>query len=234
MKMQIKSSEVLILLAASAMSFLANLPDSILSNMVDRKALLIALTALIVVAMLHYLRMVLLLAISILAIGANLPAELASSLGISQLALLVSLSVMVTIFLLNRAATLLPKDEEIPSPTIANSRQNLLTAITKGDVPMLHRLISMKVDVNFTEDGMTPLHLAAEQGNIEIVRLLIAQGADYRKKTSEGKSLAEIMKEKIKLTQAEELQHNANKTLFAHAQAEPRRGDNASWRDQHA
>jgi hypothetical protein len=229
MKFQIKSSEVLILLAASTMSFLANLPDSILGNLVDRKTLLLALTALVVVAMLRYLQMVLLLTIAILGIGANLPAELASALGVSQLALLVSLGIMVTILLLNRTVKLLPTGEEKLSVMPAYTRQSLLTAIMKGDVVTLHRLMSMNVDVNFIEDGMTPLHLAAKQGNIEIVRMLIAQGADYRKNNSEGKSLTDILIEKKQVAHA-----NANKSLLAHFQTEARRGDSESWGNQHA
>ncbi|MEI7842599.1 MAG: ankyrin repeat domain-containing protein [Gallionellaceae bacterium] len=228
MKLKIKSSEVLILLAASTMSFLANLPDSVLGNLVDRKTLLIALTALVVVAMIRYLQIAFLLAISILAIGANLPAELASALGVSQLALLVSLGIMIAIYLFNRAVKLLPTGEETSSEIPAYTRQSLLTAIMMGDVVTLHRLMSMNVDVNFIEGGMTPLHLAAQQGNIEIVRILIAQGADYRKNTSDGKSLTNILIEKNNNTQA-----NANKGLLTQCYVEARRGNNESWGNQH-
>lgn len=211
MKFQIESSEVLILLAASTMSFLANLPDSILGNLVDRKTLLIALTTLVVVAMIRYLQMVFLLAISILAIGANLPADIATALGVSQLTLLVSLGIMVTIFLLNRTVKLLPTGEEAPSTMPAYTRQSLLAAIMMGDVVALRRLMAMNVDVNFIEDGMTPLHLAAQQGNIEIMRMLIAQGADYRKNNSNGKSLTDILIEKNNITQT-----STNKSSLAH------------------
>ncbi|MDH4285226.1 MAG: hypothetical protein OEV35_07895, partial [Gallionellaceae bacterium] len=103
MKVRIKLSEIAILLMVSLMSFAANLPDSFLGNLVDRKVLLATLTAFVFVAMFHYLRALLIVSISILAIGANLPAELASALGISQQALIISLGFLVIISLLNYA-----------------------------------------------------------------------------------------------------------------------------------
>ena len=113
MKIQFKTSEVVILLAASLMSFLANMPDSWLGNVVDKKVILAALTVLVIVAMFRYLQFLLLATIAILAIGANLPAELATSLGISQLVLLVSLGALIAIALLNRAVKLLPVDTAV-------------------------------------------------------------------------------------------------------------------------
>jgi hypothetical protein len=100
---QVKSSELIILIAASAMSLLANLPEDMLGDLVDKKMLLIALTGLIVVAMFRYLQMFLLLLITILAIGANLPSELASALGISKMALIVSLGALIAAALLRPA-----------------------------------------------------------------------------------------------------------------------------------
>ncbi len=203
MNIQFKSSEVLILLAASVMSFLANLPDSILGNLVDRKILLVALTALVVVAMFRYLQMLLLLTISILAIGANLPAEIASSLGISQLALLVSLGVLVSITLLNRLVKWLPTEKDTPASVIIDEREDLMAAIATGDQAHLQRLLLMNVSVNFTLNGTTPLHLAAEKGYPEIVRLLISKGADFRQKNADGKTPLDIALERTKLIQTD-------------------------------
>lgn len=179
MKVQFKSSEVIILLAASLMSFLANLPDTTLGNLIDRKVLIASLAALVVVAMFRYLQMLLLLTISILAIGANLPSALASELGISQLALLISLAILVSITLLNRAVKLLPTGAETHEEIIANERRALLKAIEKGDDADVHRMLAMDLNVNFIQDGMIPLHLAAERGHADIVQLLISYGAVF-------------------------------------------------------
>ncbi len=232
MNVQIKSSEVLILLAASVMSFIANLPDSAVSNIVDRKALLVALTALIVVAMFRYLQVFLLLTISILAIGANIPAELASQVGISQFALLVSLGVLITITLLNRVLGLLPTErEETPTKSI-DWQEVMLAAIAKGDLATLHRLLVNHVSVNFTVNGMTPLHLAAEKGYPELVRLLIGYGADFRIKNAEGKTALEVAQAKKKFVKTEDILFNAAKgQLPVFGQAETRRMDAEIWQD---
>lgn len=234
MKIQIKSSEVLILLAVSVMSLLANLPDSFVGNVIDRNTLLAALTAVVVVAMFRYLQMMLLLTISILAIGANVPAELASELGISQLALIVSLGVLIGITLLNRAFKLLPEKKENKATEITEGRQLMLAAIAKGDRPTLHRLLVGNISVNFMLNGTTPLHLAAEKGYPDIVRMLISYGADFRIRNAEGKTPLEIAQAKRKFVQTEEILYNAgNPYSAAPSQAESRRGDAEIWQKQY-
>lgn len=234
MKIQIKSSEVVILLAASVMSFLANVPDRMLGNMVDRRVLLAALTALVIVAMFRYLQILLLATISILAIGANLPAELASSLGISQLALIVSLVALIAVVLLNRVAKLLPTEKATSSSEIADARRVILAAIAKGDQATLQRLLVMNADVNFTLDGTTPLHLAAGKGYPEIVRMLIGYGADFRVKNAEGKTALEVAQAKKKFMKTEEILHRAGTSGIAKLEhAETRRADADIWFKQH-
>jgi len=197
------------------MSFLANIPDSILGNLVDRKILLVALAAMIVVAMFRYLQMLLLLTISILAVGANLPAEMAAMLGISQLALLVSLAVLVAITLLNRYMNWLPTEKESLSPEAGDVRQAMLAAIAKGEKAVVQRLLAMNSNVNFTLNGTTPLHLAAEKGYPEIVQLLVAYGADFRKENAEGKTPLDVALSKMKFIQTEEILINANNAYGA-------------------
>lgn len=215
MNIHFNTKEVAILLAASLMSFLANIPDSLLGNLVDKRILLVALATLVVVAMFRYLRMLLLFTISILAIGANLPAEMASMLGISQTALLVSLGVVVAITLLNRYMNWLPTDKQPPPPETGDVRQALLAAIEKGDKAFVERLLATNANVNFTLNGTTPLHLAAEKGYPEIVRLLIAYGADFQKENAEGKTPLDVALAKMKFIQTEEILINANNTYGA-------------------
>jgi Ankyrin repeats (many copies) len=230
---QVKSSELIILIAASAMSLLANLPEDMLGNLVDKKMLLIALTALIVVAMFRYLQMFLLLLITILAIGANLPAELASALGISKMALIVSLGALIAAALMNRVVRVLPMGSDISSAESPDERQSMLEAIAKGDQVTLHRMLVMNMDVNFTQNGTTPLHLAAEKGYPDIVRLLIKFGADFRKKNAEGKTALEIALSKKKFIQTTEILHSVSKPyLSVSGQEESRRGDAEIWQSQ--
>ena len=234
MKLQFKSREVLILLAASVMSFLANLPDSILGNLVDRRWLLGALAALVVVAMFRYLQTILLLTICILAIGANIPEELAAALGISQLALIVSLAVLVTITLLNRVVKLLPTEREAPSTEISSWRQTMMAAIAEGDQATLLCLLAMNKNVNFLHDGNTPIHLAAEKGHTDIMRMLISHGADFRVKNSAGKTPLEIAMEKKNRVPTKDIPHEIKRqSLTTSRQVETKRADAELWQNQH-
>lgn len=234
MKLNFKTNEVIILLAASVMSFLANVPDSILGNLVDKKIVLVALITLVVVAMFRYLQMLLLLTISILAIGANLPAEMASELGISQLALLASLAILVTITLANRMLNWLPTEKDASVSESVDVRRAMLAAIAKGDQVILQRLLLTNPGVNFTLNGTTPLHLAAEKGYPDIVRLLISYGADFRQKNEYGKTPLEVALARTKFIQTEDILFNSNRTYAATSdRAEPRRADTEIWHKQH-
>jgi len=232
--MQFKSSEVLILLAAAVMSLLANLPDSMSGNMIDKQVLLIGLGGMIVVAMFRYLQVFLLLVITILAIGANLPAELASRFGISQTVMLVSLVTLISVALLNRFVRFLPTGMQTSSGAIVDEREALLAAIAKGDQLTVHRMLVMNTNPNFTWNGTTPLHVAAEKGYPDIVQLLIKFGADYRKKNSDGLTALEIALAKKKFIQTTEILHNAGRSNPPNfGQNETQRIDAEMWQRQH-
>jgi hypothetical protein len=232
--MNFKTSEVIILLAASVMSFLANVPDSVLGNLVDKNIVLAALITLVVVAMFRYLQMLLLLTISILAIGANLPAEMAAALGISQPALLVALGILVAITLANRFLKWLPTGKDAPQQKTRDMRQDMLAAIAGGDRAAVQSLLLLNPNVNFNFNGTTPLHLAAEKGYPDIVRLLIAHGADFRKKNAYGKTPLEVALAKTRFIQTEDILFNSNRTYVATAgHVEPRRADSEIWQTQY-
>lgn len=196
MKTRIKTSEIVILLLVSLMSFAANLPPQLVDNVVDRKLLLIVLAASVVIALFHYLRLVPFLAIVILAIGANLPQTFAENLGIDPKILLVVLSCLVTLALLNYAFKLLPTGEAEKAAVARDMRFALLAAIYKGDQTGIYELLDQGMNVNFFTGGITPLHLAAERGYPEIVRMLINYGADIDAQNATGQKPIDIALEK--------------------------------------
>lgn len=200
-KLQVTKKELVVLIAVSLMSFLANLPEGVASNLISRKMLLASLVAVVVIAMFRYLQVLLLTIISILAIGANLPRELAENLGVSQTAMIVSLALLVAITLLNRVLHVLPVSAEpLETPdeddTLdlepASARQRLLDAIAHGDIATVRKLLAMDTPANFTLNGTTPLHTATEKGYSSIVKLLIDHGADLLAQNAEGNTPLDV------------------------------------------
>lgn len=165
MKVQAKFSEIVMLSIVVVLSIVANLSDRYgLGDFISRKTLLILLTAMIFIALYHYLRLMLFFTILILAIGANLPDEIATTLGISPFVMLVSLGLLVTVSLLSYLFKLLPTGIEQARISTEESRKSVLTAVRKGDLVNLHRLLKYNAEINFTEDGTMPVFIAAENG----------------------------------------------------------------------
>lgn len=213
MRVQAKSSEVALLFVVSVMSFAANLPEHLLGGVVDRKLLLIALTASVVVALFRYLRFLLFMTVSILAIGANLPGELATTLGVSPLAMVGSLGFMVVVSLANYAFKLLPTGVEKAKIDTLDSRMNVLAAVSKGDLVKLHRLLAMNVEINFTQNGEVPILVAADKGYSDVALVLIEHGAKFRVQNEDGKTPMEIALAKGFARTAEILHHAAEASM---------------------
>lgn len=197
MKIKIEPSEVVVLILVSLMSLAANLPDQIAGNLLDRKLLLLVLTTSVVIALFRYLHLLLFLAIVILAMGANLPQEFAEDMGFSPSVMLAVLGILVTVALLNYAFRLWPTEaEEADTTQSADTRFALLTAIYKGDQARVHELLSSSANMNFYEQGFTPLHLAVERGYPDIVRMLVNSGANIEAQNAEGKTPVEVALDK--------------------------------------
>ena len=245
MNAQFNLREIAMLLFVSFMSFIANLPDNLLrTDLIDRKLVLATLIAVVVIALFRYLQVLMLGVICILAIGANLPADMAASLGISRLALMVSLGVIISITLINRFVGVLPTgmdspEEELSSDEMSDAaayaaRKALLKAISKGDVDTIKGLLAMNIGINFTQDGSTPLHLATEKGYPEIVQLLIDHGARFNVKNANGQTPLEVALDKKKFVRTTEVLFNASKpSLVIAGQTDSRRGEDDAWRDQY-
>ena len=215
MKTKFKFSEIVILVLVSLMSFAANLPSHAVDNVVDRKLLLFVLVASVVIALFHYLRLMLFLAVVILAIGANLPQNFAVEMGVNPKVLLVVLGMLVLLALLNYAFRLMPTGENENSSEVADLRFELLAIISRGDQAGLIELLNQDINVNFFAGGITPLHLAAEKGYPAIVNLLVNYGADINAQNATGQKPIDIALEKRFVRSSEILFKAANEVVSA-------------------
>jgi hypothetical protein len=215
MKLKFSTKEVFILIAVSLTSLLANLPESYGSVLFSRKFLLGTLVAIIIIAMFRYLQLLLLLIISILTIGANLPRELAENLNVSQTAAMAVLGLLVGLTLLNRVFRLMPTHagEQLETPDEAevdpatldtvSACQHMLFSIARGDINTVRKLIENGTEAHFFANGTTPLHLATEKGYSSIVKLLIENGANLLAHNANGQTpldLALTIKKHTKTT----------------------------------
>ncbi|WP_435134045.1 ankyrin repeat domain-containing protein [Formosa sp. A9] len=73
---------------------------------------------------------------------------------------------------------------------MTKSEVNLFcTSIAKGDIEIVKKLIDMGEDVNQKSNGLTPAMYAAKYNRVEILQLLISNGADLKKKCNKGYSI---------------------------------------------
>lgn len=59
-------------------------------------------------------------------------------------------------------------------------------AIVKGDLETVKKLIELGSDVNRKSDGMTPLMYAARYNRVEIIKILVKEGANIKTKDPKG------------------------------------------------
>ncbi|MGE0207401.1 MAG: ankyrin repeat domain-containing protein [Candidatus Babeliales bacterium] len=65
--------------------------------------------------------------------------------------------------------------------------ESLIEAVKKNDVKQVQDLLQKGADVNQVGDfGVMPLHLAAQDGNVELCKLFIARGADVNQADNGG------------------------------------------------
>ncbi|MDP2760253.1 MAG: adenylate/guanylate cyclase domain-containing protein [Sideroxyarcus sp.] len=203
MQFQIKSGEVWLLFIVALMAFGANLPADMIGKVVDHDLLLITLVATVFISLFRYLKLMLFITVSVLAIGANLPDQLAAQLNISRTAMIVATGVLVVVAFLYKlyhrqkpeiaaaAENEFEATSEIPAAEShlrdsIESRFSVLSAIMNGDFAALHQLLISDVEVNFSQDGYIPIFLAIEKGNADLVLLLLIHGAKLSIKNKHG------------------------------------------------
>ena len=59
-------------------------------------------------------------------------------------------------------------------------------AIVKGDIETVKKLIELGSNVNEVSNGLTPAMYAAKFNKVEILKLLVKNGADLRKRSDKG------------------------------------------------
>lgn len=59
-------------------------------------------------------------------------------------------------------------------------------SIVKGDIETVKKLVNLGVDVNQKSNGMSPLHYAAKYNKVEIVKLLVENGAKLNVRCDRG------------------------------------------------
>lgn len=197
MKVRINSTEFYLFVMVVVLSIAANLPEAVMGKYIDQRLLLIVLAAVVVIALFRYLRLLLFLCVATLAVGANIPERLSETLGINQTVMLSFLVLIVMISQANRFLRLpMEVDPQIkmnmPKLDTAESRKAVLIAISRGNVKRLKWFHSHNTELNFSEDGVSPVTLAAEKGNSEIMQLLIYYGANLNITSAEGKTPLEI------------------------------------------
>lgn len=78
------------------------------------------------------------------------------------------------------------------SPFAMNSERTTLElssfckAVMQGDLETVKRLIELGEDVNQKSLGMAPIHYAARYNKVEVLKELIANGADLKLKCDKG------------------------------------------------
>ncbi len=197
MRVKFNSTEFYLFLLVVVVSIAANLPEPIIGKYIDQRLLLIVLAAVVVIALFRYLRLLLFLCVATLALGANIPERLSDTLGLNQTVMLSFLILIVMISQANRFLKLPVYDERTlekngPKLDTAESRKAVLIAISRGNVKRLKWFHSHNTELNFSEEGVSPVTLAAEKGNSEIMQLLIYYGANLNVTNAEGKTPLQI------------------------------------------
>ena len=70
--------------------------------------------------------------------------------------------------------------------TVSLEISSFCKAIVKGDLETVKKLIELGEDVNQKSLGMSPLHYAARYNRAEIMEVLLANGANAKKRCDKG------------------------------------------------
>lgn len=78
---------------------------------------------------------------------------------------------------------------EIDAKEVRNTTP-LCLAVAKGDVEGVKKLIELGANLEQTSNGMQPIHFAARYNQVEILKILVENGASLKAKCAKGYSVA--------------------------------------------
>src|SRR5437016_5254010 len=171
---------VLVALAAA----LANLPEETLERFdIDRGLLLGSLALLVFIELFLYLKFQFFFLVVLLAVAANMPGEVAESLGISTLPLVIAMATMVGFSLINYVVDLLPTGlEKKPREQSAEGIRVLFYAIEKGNLIYAQKVLSQ----NFNPHALPKTRYRTQPGRIPYVQEEIRPDAGRMRRRGAG------------------------------------------------
>jgi hypothetical protein len=190
---RVREISLVVLVALTAT--LANLPEDLLERFdVNRDLLLGTLALTVFIALFLYLKFQFFFLVVLLAVAANMPGEVAESLGISTTPLIIAMATMVGFSLINYVVDLLPSGlEKKPKEQSAEGIKVLFYAIEKGNLVYAQKVLSQNIDPNLVaENGYTPLMYAAARGDTKMVDLLLRNGANVNLVSTSGDTAIEL------------------------------------------
>jgi ankyrin repeat protein len=190
-----RAREIALVVLVALAATLANLPEDLLERFdINRDLLLGSLALTVFIALFLYLKFQFFFLVVLLAVAANMPGEVADSLGISTLPLIIAMATMVGFSLINYVVDLLPTGLEKKSKEqSAEGIKILFYAIEKGNLIYAQKVLSQNFDPNLVaENGYTPLMYAAARGDSKMVELLLRNGADVNVVSKDGDTAIEL------------------------------------------
>lgn len=187
--------EIALVALVALTAALANLPEDLLDRFdVNRDLLLGTLALTVFIALFLYLKFQFFFLVVLLAVAANMPGEVAESLGISTTPLIIAMATMVGFSLINYVVDLLPTGlEKRPKEQSVESIKVLFYAIEKGNLVYAQKVLSQNFDPNLVaENGYTPLMYAAARGDTKMVDLLLRNGANVNLVSQSGDTAIEL------------------------------------------
>ncbi len=97
----------------------------------------------------------------------------------------------VMILGLSANANVITNNENLMTKTEVTETDAFCTLIQNGEYLAVKSMIDAGTDVNRKSKGLTPLMYAARQNKVEIVKLLLANGADIKVKSNRGQTALE-------------------------------------------
>jgi len=99
--------------------------------------------------------------------------------------LITSIALVFTLGNVN-AVTVNENFETLKVEKVVSKVNAFCLSIAKGDIETVKKLITLGEDVNQKSNGMTPLMYAARYNKCDILKLLIANGAELKTKSPQG------------------------------------------------